>query len=223
MLRTRVRWRGVRWLLLAVSALAIAAGASVAASGGSTIRGCVNKHSRVLTVPKGGKGCGHRSTPLRWNVTGPPGPQGPPGLQGNQGIQGAAGLSASASDSQSPASPTNLTTADQTLLSATIRTNAPSRIEASGGGTFQYTPSGMTAQGAELDCGLQIDGTAMGNRTQADFSGTVAYKEPGSAGGAAIEAVGTHVVTLRCKQAILAGSPGLAFVHGDLNVLAAAP
>lgn len=210
--RVRLRLRPVHGFAIAATALA-AGGVALAAGGGQTIHACVNKHTRALTLAKGSH-CGKGLRALSWNA------QGPRGAQGNPGSPG---LSASASDSES--SNKTLSTSDTTLLTAHITTTAQSRIEASGGGTFSYNPTGTAA--ARLDCGLNIapqggSSAAMGNRTDEDFSGSVSYEEPGSAGGAAVEPAGSYTVTLTCN-ATPTGTATISFLRGDLNVFAAAP
>jgi hypothetical protein len=211
------RLRPVHGLVVAAFVLAVG-GVALAGSGGGVINACVNSKTRVLTVPKAGKGCGRGESSLSWNVKGQRGGQGSQGIQGKPGN---AGGSLTSADSRTGTKPLGST--DITLLSAQILTTSFSRIEASGGGTFSYAPSGAGA--AELDCGLQLSSgggsTTLGNRTQEDFSGSVAYKEPGSAGGAVTAQPGLYTVSLLCKQT--ASNSALSFEHGDLNVISAAP
>ena len=61
---------------------------SLAASTTTTIHGCVNNTTHVLTVRAT---CPSGTTALTWNQAGPAGPRGPQGIQGVPGATGPAG------------------------------------------------------------------------------------------------------------------------------------
>jgi hypothetical protein len=78
--------------VLAGAALA-GGGYAIAASSSSVIHACINRKTRVVTIPKSGR-CGSGSSAIAWNqvgprgpagVTGGPVPQGPPVLPGPRG------------------------------------------------------------------------------------------------------------------------------------------
>jgi hypothetical protein len=61
---------------------AAAADAAVTAAASTTIHGCVNRSTRVLSVPKSGGKCKSGRTAISWNRTGPKGSTGPAGPAG---------------------------------------------------------------------------------------------------------------------------------------------
>ena len=72
--------------------LITATAASSATSNGTTIYGCVNKTTSVLTVRlQAGEKCAPGTTPLDWNSTGPTGPAGSTGPRGKAGPTGKQG------------------------------------------------------------------------------------------------------------------------------------
>ena len=93
-------WRGV--ILAAAAVPVIGAGVAFASVAGhpqdTTIHGCVNNRTKVLTVARAGRRCPAWTTPISWNQTGPQGPRGLPGpaapaggLPGPEGARGTAG------------------------------------------------------------------------------------------------------------------------------------
>ena len=205
----------------AIAGLLIALGVALAQGASKTgvIKACAKKKSGALSLAKKGK-CKKGQKKVSWNAKGPPGAPGSPGGPGKPGF------SASASDSESPVLQVALDSGDTTLLSAHITTTAQSRIEASGGGTFAY--STIATSSSRLNCGLDItpqggSAHALGQRVEQDFAhaGSGEVREPGEAGGAAVEPAGSYTVTLDCKQ--VGGSGTFTMPRGDLNVVAAAP
>jgi hypothetical protein len=72
--------------------VALAAGVVLPFSGdGNTINGCYSSTGDLKLLTPGKPTCPKGSTPISWNVTGPPGAQGPQGPKGDQGAQGAQG------------------------------------------------------------------------------------------------------------------------------------
>ena len=90
-----------RVLSTAVLALAVAAGVAYATTtiapraairaATQTIRGCMNKHTRALTVARPGHSCPKETVTYQWNVTGPRGAQGSAGAAGPKGDTGVPG------------------------------------------------------------------------------------------------------------------------------------
>lgn len=81
-----------RTAIAVVVAIALTATVTAAAatSSSSTVKGCWNLKTRVLTL-RAGSSCSSGTRAIEWNVTGPKGIQGKQGLRGSQGIQGKQG------------------------------------------------------------------------------------------------------------------------------------
>ena len=97
-------WRGV--IIAAAAVPVVGAGVAFASvvsqSPRTTIHGCVNNRTKVLTVAQAGGRCPRGTTAITWNITGPQGPPGPSGARGPTGLPGSPGPTGSPGPAGSP-------------------------------------------------------------------------------------------------------------------------
>lgn len=137
-------------IIFAVMAGALIAGGgyALAASRTTTIHGCVNKRTRVLTVAVR---CDRAQSPLVWDTRGPAGPRGPRGFRGVRGVAGPAGAAGSVAVGSvstgapgSQASVINTGSSSSAILDFTIPQGATGATGATGA---NGTSTGTTAYG----------------------------------------------------------------------------
>lgn len=149
-----VRQRGdVRLRVGAVGGALVLAGAAAVgvayAATGTTIHGCVNNTTRVLSVSDT---CAKQETALTWNQQGAPGPSGPAGPSGAPGPSGPPG----------PAAASTVNTYEQILHGSDIDSTGfeveafmtcpnPDQVPISGG--YRIYISGWTAFSSTLEFG----------------------------------------------------------------------
>jgi hypothetical protein len=149
------------------AALCMGTGVSLAATGNltphtaktTTIRGCENNKTHVLSVLSG-KRCGRGETYLLWNVTGPKGATGATGAKGATGPAGATGP-------QGPAGPAG--------PQGPAGAGAKFWTEADNGAEWTLSPSAnlgdTSASGATYaDAGVVVDLGTLGNLTTSDLA-----------------------------------------------------
>jgi hypothetical protein len=80
---------------LAAGLVVAGGGYAIAASENKVIHGCINKHTRELTIPASGK-CAGGSMEISWSRQGPTGAKGPKGAAGATGVVGPPGAAGTA-------------------------------------------------------------------------------------------------------------------------------
>jgi hypothetical protein len=144
-----------------LSSGAAAASVVISATTSTTIRGCVNNTSRVLTDLKASTvNCPAGTSKVNWNATGPKGAKGP---KGAPGAKGATGPSASymTTESDNPIRSTFTTEASLNLPAGSFTFDASVWVSDISG-EQDYVFCDITADGNDVDGGAAMLTTAIG-------------------------------------------------------------